>query len=213
MENSFREALTKALKLTGKSLRAVAAEAGVSYDQYKGFLQGKSKSTNVDDAVKVAHSFGVSMEDFLAGNLVETADNTIAIAGKVGAGAHVPVFDVYEKGDGPQVECPPGLSPQGIVAVEIQGDSMEPLYSEGDFLFYTRDTHDGVPDDAIGKRCVCEDADGNGWVKLIKRGTEPGLYHLIALNPDAENQHDVTLNWAAQVRLHWPSELANTYDR
>ena len=62
---------------------------------------------------------------------------TISIAGKVGAGASVPVFDAYAKGDGPQVICPPGLSPSGVVAVEVEGDSMEPVYSAGDLLFYS----------------------------------------------------------------------------
>lgn len=133
---------------------------------------------------------------------------TIAIAGKVGAGAQVPVFDAYEKGDGPQVEAPPGLPTTGIVAVEIVGDSMEPIYSAGDILFYSRETADGVPNEAIGHRCVCEDEAGMGWVKQIKRGDEPGLFHLISLNPGAETIWNVRLKWAARVRLHWPEELA-----
>lgn len=134
--------------------------------------------------------------------------STITIAGKVGAGARVPVFDAYEKGDGPQVLCPPGLSPQGVVAVEVEGDSMEPVYSQGDLLFYTRAAHDGVPDEVIGHRCVCEDIEGNGWVKQLRRGDAPGLFHLISLNPGAENQHNIRLKWAARVRLHWPADLA-----
>jgi phage repressor protein C with HTH and peptisase S24 domain len=127
---------------------------------------------------------------------------------QVGAGAQVPVFDAYEKGDGPQVECPPGLSPHGIVAVEVEGDSMEPIYSDGDLLFYTRNGHDAVLSDDIGHRCVCEDEDGMGWVKQIKPGDEPGLFHLISLNPGANNIWNVRLKWAARVRLHWPVELA-----
>lgn len=132
---------------------------------------------------------------------------TIAVAGKVGAGAQVPLFDAYEKGDGPQVECPPGLSPHGVVAVEVEGDSMEPVYSAGDLLFYTRDSHEGVPADVIGHRCVCEDADGMGWVKQVKPGDEPGLFHLISLNPGATTMWNVQLRWAARVRLHWPADL------
>lgn len=133
---------------------------------------------------------------------------TIAIAGKVGAGAQVPVFDVYEKGDGPQVECPPGIGPHGVVAVEVEGDSMEPVYSAGDLLFYSRNGHDSVPDEVIGHKCVCEDADGMGWVKQVKAGDEPGLFHLISLNPQGANMHNVRLKWAARVRLHWPAEFA-----
>lgn len=189
-------------------MRQVALDAGVSYEQLKNLAQGKSKSTNVDDAVRIANSFGISLEAFLEGRMLSSELPTIAIAGKVGAGAQVPLFDAYEKGDGPQVECPPGLSPYGIVAVEVEGDSMEPVYSAGDLLFYTRNGHDAVLSDDIGHRCVCEDEDGMGWVKQIKPGDEPGLFHLISLNPGANNIWNVRLKWAARVRLHWPEELA-----
>ncbi|MBN8187588.1 helix-turn-helix transcriptional regulator [Salipiger thiooxidans] len=138
----------------------------------------------------------------------EPATKTIAIAGAVGAGARVPVFDAYMKGDGPQVECPPGLSPHGIVAVEVVGDSMAPVYGAGDLLFYSRDTHEGVPDDVVGHICVAEDEDGMGWVKQVKAGDEPGLFHLISLNPGANTMWNKRLRWAARVRLAWPADLA-----
>lgn len=187
-------------------MRKLAEKAGVSYEQLKKINQGKTQSTNAEDALRIAAATGVSLESFMAGDFHET--RTIAIAGKVGAGAQVPVFDAYEKGDGPQVECPPGLSPHGIVAVEVEGDSMEPVYSDGDLLFYTRNGHDAVPSDDIGHRCVCEDENGMGWVKQIKPGDEPGLFHLISLNPGANNIWNVRLKWAARVLLHWPAELA-----
>ena len=208
MDRPFREALRHALDETGKSLAEVTREAGVSYDQYKGFLQGKSRSTNVDDALRIARALGMSLDDLITGR-INVVPNTIAIAGFVGAGAQVPLVDAYEKGDGPQVEAPPGLPKHGVVAVEIQGDSMEPVYSNGDLLFYTRPAHEGVPTEAIGHRCVCEDADGLVWVKQVKLGSAPGLFHLISLNPNSDNMHDVRLKWAARVRLHWPEELAN----
>lgn len=210
MQQTFREAFLSAIKNSSKSMRQVALDSGVSYEQLKNLSQGKSKSTNVDDAVRIAASFGISLEAFLEGQLTSNRATTVAIAGKVGAGAQVPVFDAYEKGDGPQVECPPGLSPHGVVAVEVEGDSMEPVYSAGDLLFYTRNGHDAVPSDDIGHRCVCEDENGMGWVKQIKPGDEPGLFHLISLNPGANNIWNVRLKWAARVRLHWPVELARS---
>nr|WP_323776258.1 S24 family peptidase [Amylibacter sp.] len=206
MAKTFSEALAGALQSSKISLRQVAEKATVSYEQLKKVKQGKSLSTNVDDAQKVAQAFGLTLDQFLNGDF-ETS-STIAIAGKVGAGASVPVFDTYEKGDGPQVVCPPQLSPHGIVAVEIVGDSMEPIYSAGDLLFYTRHTDDGVPIDVVGHKCVCEDMNGMGWVKQVRMGSEPGLFNLISLNPSAENQHDVKLKWAARVRLHLSADLA-----
>ncbi|BAQ67232.1 phage repressor protein [Rhodovulum sulfidophilum] len=133
---------------------------------------------------------------------------TIAIAGKVGAGARVPVFDTYEKGDGPQVECPPGLSPHNIVAVEIEGDSMEPVYSAGDLLFYTRWSDGSVPSEAVGKRCVCECEEGLGWVKVVRPGRDHGTFDLHSFNDQTPTMYGVRLKWAAPIKLHWPAELA-----
>lgn len=206
MALTFSEALAFALEKTKTPLSQIAARANVSYEQLKKVKQGKSQSTNVDDAQKVASALGLTLDQFLSGDFEDRP--TISIAGQVGAGALVPVFDAYEKGDGPQVECPTLLSPHGVVAVEVQGDSMEPVYSAGDLLFYTRETGDGVPVEAIGHRCVCEDVNGMGWVKQVRAGSAPGLFNLISLNPGADNQHDVRLKWAARVRLHLPADLA-----
>nr|WP_052465759.1 XRE family transcriptional regulator [Phaeobacter sp. S60] len=186
----------------GLTQEDMADRLEISTGLYNGLEKGKRRM-NETYMEGIANILGVAVSD-----LIVEDRPTIAIAGKVGAGAQVPVFDAYEKGDGPQVECPPGLYPHGVVAVEVEGDSMEPVYSAGDLLFYTRDSSDGVPGDVIGHRCVCEDADGMGWVKQVKAGDKPGLFHLISLNPTGSNTHNVQLIWAARVRLHWPAELA-----
>lgn len=67
MEKTFREALLTALTATKRSLRSVAIDAGVSYDLLKNLKQGKSQIPNADDARKVAHAFGVSVDDFYEG--------------------------------------------------------------------------------------------------------------------------------------------------
>ncbi|OWV40407.1 phage repressor protein [Mameliella alba] len=205
MQQTFIEALQNALDKTGKSVRHISDISGVPYERLRQVARGRTSSTNADDAYRIAQAFGVSYERFMSGDLDDS--DTITIAGKVGAGAQVPVFDAYEKGAGPQVAPPPGLPTSGIVAVEVEGDSMEPVYSAGDLLFYSRNSHEGVPAEVIGHRCVVEDAEGMGWVKQVKRGDEPGLFHLISLNPGADTMWNVKLKWAARVRLHWPSDL------
>jgi phage repressor protein C with HTH and peptisase S24 domain len=196
---------------SGLKPATVSTKAGLSNSTIRKMFENPSASPKISNAIKIASALGLTVEQVIASAHVEMpaiVAPTIAIAGKVGAGAQVPVFDVYEKGDGPQVECPPGLTPHGVVAVEVTGDSMEPTYSAGDLLFYTRATHEGVPADEVGHRCVCEDEAGMGWVKQVKLGSAPGLFNLISLNPGADNMHDVKLKWAARVRLHWPAELA-----
>ncbi len=173
-------------------------------------LRRKQSSPKTKNAEKLALALGTTIDAILRAAEKDgvVTGPTVQIVGIVGAGARVPVFEAYEPGTGPRVACPPGLDAGNVVAVEIEGDSMEPVYSQGDLLFYTRVSHDGVPSEAIGRRCVCETADGLGWVKQVKRGGEPGLFNLISLNPTGDNLHDVPLKWAAPVLLHWPRELA-----
>lgn len=205
--------ITKRREELNLSEQALAVQAGMSKDGIRNWRRrlesgDENAGANVSSVSKIATALDVSELWLLHGIGGDIVSPTIAIAGAVGAGAQVPVFDAYEKGDGPQVECPPGLTPHGVVAVEVEGDSMEPVYSAGDLLFYTRNGHDSVPSDVIGHRCVCEDENGMGWVKQVKAGDEPGLFHLISLNPGANTMWNVRLNWAARVRLHWPAELA-----
>lgn len=190
----------------GLTPAGVAVAAGLDNSTIRKMFENPQRSTRISTATRIAQVLGMTIDDLVSLG-AGISRPTVSIAGKVGAGARVPLFDAYEKGDGPQVECPAGLSPHGIVAVEIEGDSMEPAFSAGDLLFYSRNVI-GIPDEAIGARCVCEDTEGNAWVKQVRRGSTPGLFNLISLNPSADNQHDVRLKWAAKVRLHWPADLA-----
>lgn len=69
---TFREALLERCGgLDQPSLKAVAEGAKVSYEQLKKVKQGKSGSTNADDAVRVAHFFGLTMDEFLGDTLAQ----------------------------------------------------------------------------------------------------------------------------------------------
>lgn len=211
METTFREALEFALQAKRRSLLSVSKVSGVSYDQLKGLRQGKSKTTNADDALKVASAFGVTLEDFIAGRLGDPDDQT-PIVGHVGAGAEIDSFAAYEPGDGHyRILCPPQLSPRGIAAVEVIGDSMLPIYPQGSVLFYSR-TVLGVPAESVGRICVCEDDAGRGWVKQIRTGRDEGTFTLVSLNPDHDHRHGVRLKWAAPVRFSLPPEFVRRLD-
>lgn len=186
----------------GLTLEELADMAGISRS-YLNELELGAKTINANRLEQVGRALGVSPESLF----VVTAP-MVAVAGRVGAGARVPMLDAFEKGDGLfQVECPPQISPSGVVAVEVDGDSMAPMYQPGDVLFFTRHTHEGILEGDIGKPCVVEDMDGNAWVKLVKRGSGPGLWNLVSLNPSAESAWDVSIKWAARVRMALPAEL------
>lgn len=185
----------------------MAEMMGISVGLYNGLEQGKRRM-NADYIESASCIFRISPRD-----LIDDEPEIVAVPGQAGAGAEVFLCDDHAKGDGLyHVACPPQLSPHGIVAVEVKGDSMEPTYSEGDLLFYSRETADGVPTEAIGKKVIAETTDGRIWVKQLKLGSEPGLFHLLSLNPAGLNMHDVAVKWAAPVRLHLPKEFVKRVD-
>lgn len=65
MSLAFKDALVLALEHTGRSLKSVCQEAGVSYEQMKKVKQGKSGSTNVDDAIRLANALGMTLEEMM----------------------------------------------------------------------------------------------------------------------------------------------------
>jgi len=178
--------LRKSLK--GWTQADLAEATGLS-QSYIGAIESRNiaKSPSMDTLISIANALGVRI-----GELFDDA-KPVAVAGKVGAGAKVPLVDAYAKGDGLyHVACPFELPHDiGVVGVEVEGDSMTPIF----------------PTEAVGAICVCEDANGDGWVKHVKPGTELGKFHLISLNPLVDNMFDVILKWAAPVKLAWPKAL------
>lgn len=188
-------------KAAGLTQEYMAEMLDISTGLYNGLETGKRRmnETYLDGIAKI---LGVGVTD-----LIIEDRPAIAVAGKVGAGAKVYLVDAYSKGDGIyHVACPPQISPHGIVAVEVEGTSMAPTYEPGAVLFYSRDTM-GIPTEAIGRICVCEDNDGHAWVKQIRTGTAEGTFSLISLNPETETRHGVRLKWAAPVRFSLPAEF------
>lgn len=71
MARRFREAFLERLEARGVTLADVARGAGVSYEQLKKVRQRIDGSTNVDDAVRIAHYFGVSLDEFLGDTTIK----------------------------------------------------------------------------------------------------------------------------------------------
>lgn len=124
----------------------------------------------------------------------------------------MPLVDVYEKGDGPQVVKPYELEGRSVVAVRVAGDSMAPHYREGDVLFYSRNSN-GVPSEALGRICICEDVDGMGWVKIVREDTQDQTFRLISINDAQPRMDGVRLVWASPVLVHRAAEFVETEEQ
>lgn len=66
---TFKESLDRTLKERKLSLKAICEKAGVSYEQMKKVMQRPTASTNVDDAIKIAHALGFTIDEFLQDDL------------------------------------------------------------------------------------------------------------------------------------------------
>lgn len=71
MAKMFTEALLEELQRTGLSMRQVCIDAGVSYDAFKKVSAGKTKSPNVDDAIKLSHALGKTIEELTGDSFTE----------------------------------------------------------------------------------------------------------------------------------------------
>lgn len=130
----------------------------------------------------------------------------VAVVGRVGAGAQVDLCDAFERGDGLyHVVPPPDLPAKGIVAVEVEGDSMSPLIEDGDILFFTREFF-GIDERAVGHVAIVETVGDLALVKKVLPGREPGTFDLHSANDGHPPVYGVQLKWAAPMRRHLRKE-------
>lgn len=159
------------------------------------------KKPNIELLNAIASALNVSPRSLLGGSA------RIAVAGRVGAGAAVELVDAYAKGDGLyHIACPDDLPAHGIVAVEVVGESMQPLIHAGDVLLFTRHFV-GIDPGVLDHVGICHTEDGRALVKQIRKGREPGTFDLFSLNATANHpEYGVRLVWAAPYRRHLRKE-------
>lgn len=90
------------------------------------------------------------------------------------------------------------LTPDDIVAFEVRGDSMSPVFRDGDMLFCSRRPA-AYAHNLIGSDCVVRTEGGENYVKILAKGSRPGLFNLKSYKPHVEDIEDVSLLWAAPV--------------
>ena len=171
------------------NLRKIAALAGLNYDTVHSIYVGKSKNPKHDTLRKLMPLLGGD----------QPAIRQIPVVGHAGAGDSVLNFDDHPKGHGlEEVDCPPGADADKVVAVRVKGDSMLPVYEDGDVLYFTRE-RDGVPTNCLNKTCIVKLADDGVLVKKVTRGSKPGHFHLISKNPAVPPMVDIPILWASRV--------------
>lgn len=172
--------------MKGLSLAAKLGETAV-----RDIIQDRNKSPAAEAIVALAVAAGVSPGWLAFGEGGETPK--IPIQGIVSAG------DGWTMPDDCDLDVLEfSVSGSDLFAIEVRGDSMFPVYRDGEVLVCSRFRGPHL-DNLIGLDCAVLTLDGKGYVKLLKRGRRAGRYTLKSYNLTTDDIDDVSLQWAAPI--------------
>lgn len=137
----------------------------------------------------------------------ESKQAVTPIAHYVGAGDQVFLLD----GDDSAVDytpAPPGFERDRGAAVQVRGQSMRPLFEEGDLLFFRlRREPPRKPEDIPDRPVIVQVTDGPLYVKRLLPGTRRGRFHLLSINPLTPILQDQPVESFAIIEWIKPREL------
>jgi repressor LexA len=180
--------------------KAAATFFGWSYDTYAQHENGTRGIVRAAD--RYAKAYRVSEGWLLTGEGPgPDQPRDIPIMGFVGAGAEIePDFDQVPADGLYQISLPFPL-PAEMIAFEVKGDSMLPVYKEGFAIVVYREQQRPL-ESFYGEEAAVRTTDGRRFVKTIQRGSD-GCVNLASFNaPLIEN-----------VRLEWIGEIFTTMPR
>ncbi len=199
----------------GYSASGLAKQAGLdptSFNKSKRFSpEGKPRWPSTESVSRVLEATGATMSDLLA--MMDGDAPLSALPGKTG---HIPLIgfaqagargyfdeDGYPRGDAwDQVKFPDtdASDLEATYALEISGDSMEPLYRNGDVLVVSRDA-------AVrkGDRVVLRTVKGEVMAKELARKTSAKV-ELKSLNPEHADRTLPMADVAWIARILWVSQ-------
>ncbi|WP_309085936.1 helix-turn-helix transcriptional regulator [Chelativorans sp.] len=202
------DALAARHSLSASGLAKKAGLDSTAFNRSKRYsADGRPRWPSTESLAKIIDATGASLGDFMA-----LVDGTMEPRRRPGR-TRVPLLGFAQAGTGgyftdagfpsgegwEQIDLPGQVS-ETAYALEVQGDSMLPLYRNGDVLVVE-------PSAAVrrGDRVVAKTTEGEVMAKILFRQT-PSEIELLSLNPDHPNR--VFLNeemeWIA--RIVWASQ-------
>jgi len=187
--------LTKARELRGFLDAAAACRYfGWVYDSYIQHERGERGITRA--AGKYAKAYRVSEGWLLSGegSPEQVEMETIPVIGYVGAGG---LWNSWEATKIGEIPSTPDFG-TNTVAVKIKGDSMG-SHLNGWYAIYD-DVRDPPTPDLIGKTCVVWTEDNCVMVKILRKGSRPGLWTLYSGFGDP--MEDVAIRAVAPIKRY-----------
>ncbi len=188
----------------GLSSSGLARRAGLDPTAFnkskRAAADGSPRWLSTESLMKALVSVGASLEDFAA--LAEGRQGHSApLLGFAKAGNDGYFDDAgFPVGDGWEDVRFPGIGNESVYALEVTGDSMEPVYRHGDRIVVSP----GAPV-RRGDRVVARTRDGEVLAKVLGRQTERTV-ELLSLNPAYPPRELQRANVAWMARILWASQ-------
>lgn len=127
----------------------------------------------------------------------------VAVMGKVGAGGDIePEYEQVPPDGLHQIELPIAV-PEDIIAFEVEGDSMLPIYHDGDVILVRRETSRAL-ESFYGVEAIVRTTDGHRYIKTIQYGKTRSVVNLQSFN--AKMIEGVRLEWIGEIYLKIPAD-------
>lgn len=183
--NEIRAALKRAMSAKKVKAKTLSKAAGLNDTAVRDLME-KVDDPRVGTLIKLADALDIPASSLFG--------NQVPVLGKVGAGGSV----LFEESNEPElVDRPPGAVGK-LMALRVTGESMYPVYRDGDIVYVGRN-HEGVLPEYIGEECVVHTVEGGTFLKMLETGSQFNRYHLNSFNaPPMEN---VEIVWASKVEF------------
>ncbi|MDK1377769.1 MULTISPECIES: helix-turn-helix transcriptional regulator [unclassified Sinorhizobium] len=208
------DALAERHRLSPSGLARRAGLDPTSFNKSKRqSADGRDRWPSTESISKVLEATGSSLDQFMA--LMRPATGIGMPADEREQSADIPLIGFAQAGAGgffddggfpagqgwDVVDFPAALERRsGIYALEIQGDSMLPLYRDGDILIV-----DPTAQARRGDRVVVKTCEGEVMAKVLSRQTARGI-ELLSLNPDHPNRNFEMSDVEWIARIIWASQ-------
>lgn len=202
--NDIWKAIDKLADSNGLSPSGLAKRAGLDATAFNKSKRiqpdGSPRWLSTESLMKALDAVGVSLEDFAA--LAEGRQGqTAPLLGFAKAGSDGYFDDAgFPVGDGWEEVRFPGLGAENVYALEITGDSMEPVYRRGDRIVV-------APGMTVrkGDRVVARTMKGEVLAKVLGRTTAQ-MVELLSLNPAYAPRELPRAELAWMARILWASQ-------
>lgn len=185
----WRKTIVQLMRERGLNMKQLSRLAGRGETFVRDVLDYE-KDPRLSNVIALADALGVSVGQLIVGDQPDF--QSIPIIGRVAAGEgwnavndRLGEIELRVEGGEP-------------VALEVSGDSMKPVYRNGDLLIGAKRAGT-TADNLIGLDCIVLTEDGDKYVKFLARGSVRGRFHLRSYNPAQKDVENVKLAWAAPI--------------